>query len=586
MNFELIKSKYNNIIEHIKNIKNWDLILGIYFFLIAGIAGMCKGMDRSFDVRNYHIYNPYAFLNDRYDFDIMPADIQSYFNPIMDIPYYFMIKYLNNFPFIVAFLQGTSYAFLMFMIYKIAKLVFKKYNRFLLIFLSVLVGSTAALTLYNIGTLTNDILVADLVLVSFYYILKSFDKFEWKNIIFSSFILGCVCGLKLTTGAFGIAIIFALMFFVKHFKNPFKVWFTFAIVTFLGFLFTNGFWMIKLYSLYENPFMPYFNSIFHSHYVNCTDVLKEDFKHIAPHGIKEFLFYPFYFYQHLPVRGFEMNYQDFRFAAIYVVVVLNLLITKFVDKNLLKEKYGLNFTQISFLLLVCVFAYIIWINASPTIRYLTPAAALAGVISFAFLIKSYEFLVQNFSKVFVFLNHLKDLMFLKFEFLKGADIFLKKEFILPVAIIWSGLYLTFTTIEPMMLKRISIKSPQALYVDKMDIPNGSVVITVSGAAMLIPFQNPNANYVYLNASRFTQRKVAILSKMVEKQVRSMIKDNPDKTYIMLDLYVYNRTMKYTKLALKLHYGINYDDSECKVIMTNIENKKSRVAYALCKAEIK
>lgn len=587
MNFESFKLKFNCSVEKIKNIKNFDFILALYFFLIAGIASMCKGVDRSFDVRNYHVYNPYAFLYDRYDVDIMPADIQSYFNPIMDIPYYLMLKHLNDFPYVVAFFQGTSYAFLMFMIYKIAALVFKKYNRSILIFLSVLVGSTAALTLYNIGTLMHDIFVADLVLVSIYFILKSFDEFAWKNIVYSSFILGCICGLKLTTGSFGIAIILALMFFVKHFKNPFKVWFTFVAITFLGFLFTNGFWMIKLYSLYGNPFMPYFNNIFHSDYVNCADVLKEDFRHIAPHGIKEFLFYPFYFYQHLPVKGFEMNYQDFRFAAIYLVIVLNLLITRFVDSKVLKDKYGLNFVQISFLLLVCVFTYIIWINVSPTVRYLTPASALAGVIVFAFLIKCYAFLEQNIKSSICFLNKIKEKIIFSTQYLNNQKFakYFKKEHVLLIFIIWAALYLTLTTIEPVMLKRMPIYQ-KALYVEKMDIPNGSVVITVSGAAMLIPFQNPNANYVYLNASRFTQRRVHILSRFVQKQIREMVKDNPDKTYIMLDTYVYKRTMRNIKLSLALDVGINFNKSDCKVIMTNITNNKTKAAYALCKAEIK
>ena len=117
--------------------KKKDFILGLYFMLIAGVVSICKGMDRSFDVRNYHIYNPYAFLNNRLTTDIMPADIQSYFNPILDIPYFYMVKFMNNYPFVITFIQGFSYALLLFIIYKTAQLIFKGYNKTLLTILSV-----------------------------------------------------------------------------------------------------------------------------------------------------------------------------------------------------------------------------------------------------------------------------------------------------------------------------------------------------------------------------------------------------------------------------------------------------------------
>ena len=150
-----------------------DYIIFCLSILIGGICSILHGVDRSFDVRNYHIYNPYAFLNNRITIDIMPADIQSYFNPLLDVPYYLTVKHLNNFPYLVSFIQGLSYALLIFITYKIAKFIFDGfYNKNLYILLSVIIGSTGALTLYNIGTLTHDIFVGDIVLISIYLILK------------------------------------------------------------------------------------------------------------------------------------------------------------------------------------------------------------------------------------------------------------------------------------------------------------------------------------------------------------------------------------------------------------------------------
>ena len=121
---------YNMNMEKIRELKYYNLLKNVFIFLvfafIAGIVSIFKGMDRAFDVRNYHIYNPYAFLHNRYSQDIMPADIQSYFNPIIDIPHYFLVRVLNDHPFVVTFLEGLGYAFLLFMIYKISEFVFQE----------------------------------------------------------------------------------------------------------------------------------------------------------------------------------------------------------------------------------------------------------------------------------------------------------------------------------------------------------------------------------------------------------------------------------------------------------------------------
>lgn len=543
-----------------------DFIIALYSILIAGIASIFKGMDRSFDVRNYHIYNPYAFLTGRQN-DIMPADIQSYFNPLPDIPYFLMLQHFNNFPVIIAFVQGLSYALLLFLIYKTSQLIFKGKYKTLLTVLSVLIGGTAALTLYNIGTLTHDIFIGDLVLISIYFLLKTFDKFNFTNVVISGIVLGIACGLKLTAGIFGLAIILAVIFF--KFEKPFKTFLTLCISSLIGFLAVNGFWMYKLYCLYGNPFIPYFNNIFHSNFVNSGNMLQEDFGNLYPENTFEYLFFPFLFYQHLPVKAFEVNYQDFRFAAIYVVLIINLIVDRFF-KNKVRD-YGINFSKINFLFLICIFTYIIWVNTFATVRYLTPIAALSGIIVLASLVKFFS-IAENF------FNFEKILEYKNFKFTY-------KSIILPGILIWAGTYLIFTTIEPDMLKRIPLKS-EALYVDTMDIPDNSIVITMSGAGILIPYQNPKASYIYLNAPRFTERNLTILSTKTHLEIIDLIKNHKDRTYFMLDLAIYRKTFRLTETALKNYMGIEFDNSSCKIVNTNIESKKTRSFYVLCKAEIK
>ena len=554
-----------------------DYIIFCLSILIGGICSILHGVDRSFDVRNYHIYNPYAFLNNRITIDIMPADIQSYFNPLLDVPYYLMVKHLNNFPYLVSFIQGLSYALLIFITYKIAKFIFDgHYNKKLYILLSVIIGSTGALTLYNIGTLTHDIFVGDIVLISIYLILKVIKKHSYINTLLSGILLGSICGLKLTAGIFGFAMICSLVLFYKDINKPIKTICLFSISAFIGFLITNGFWMWKLYSIFHNPFFPYFNSIFKSDFTNCADMLKTDFQGLYPENIWQYLFFPFYFYQHLPTKGFEINYQDFRFAAIYVCLIINIFIyitNKF--RKIRLNETSINFKAINFILLICIFTYLIWINTFATIRYLTPISALSGIITIAILTKLLYFIKEYFS--------ISDVV--KFNHKQYHFEINYKNIIIPSLIIFVTLYLVAKTIEPEMLKRVPIHD-KVLEVQTMDIPDNAIVLVSSGSGMIIPFQNPNAKYIYINAPRFTEEDIYILSDKNLAQIKQEINKNKDKTYFILDLAIYQKTFDLTQKTLHKYAELDFFKSDCKFIYTNIYNKKNRSFYVLCKADIK
>ena len=58
---------------------------------LAGLLGVVLGQDVNWDLRNYHWYNAYAFLNGRYDGgDFMPSQTQFFFNPLLDVPFYLL----------------------------------------------------------------------------------------------------------------------------------------------------------------------------------------------------------------------------------------------------------------------------------------------------------------------------------------------------------------------------------------------------------------------------------------------------------------------------------------------------------------
>ena len=82
----------------------FNLALLTAFCAAAGFYSVSKGTDANWDLKNYHLYSAYAFVNSRLFFDIAPSQLQTYLNPTLSlITYYFMVM-LNDHPRLFAFI--------------------------------------------------------------------------------------------------------------------------------------------------------------------------------------------------------------------------------------------------------------------------------------------------------------------------------------------------------------------------------------------------------------------------------------------------------------------------------------------------
>src|SRR6516164_3866470 len=74
----------------------------------AGLLSVMLGPDNYWDLRYYHLYAPWAYLHDRYMYDVGPAQEQGFLNPTADFIFYGLISSpLNETPRIVAFIMGA-----------------------------------------------------------------------------------------------------------------------------------------------------------------------------------------------------------------------------------------------------------------------------------------------------------------------------------------------------------------------------------------------------------------------------------------------------------------------------------------------
>src|ERR1700761_7580079 len=68
---------------------------GLALLFWAGFV-ILLGKDTSWDFRNYHWYAPYALLNHRMAMDMAVAHQASYYNPYLDIPYYWLATHFRS----------------------------------------------------------------------------------------------------------------------------------------------------------------------------------------------------------------------------------------------------------------------------------------------------------------------------------------------------------------------------------------------------------------------------------------------------------------------------------------------------------
>ena len=62
----------------------------LFLLIVVGSAiALCTQFELGFDFIHYHYYIAWAFLHDRLNYDIVPVGVSTFFNPLIDLPYYF-----------------------------------------------------------------------------------------------------------------------------------------------------------------------------------------------------------------------------------------------------------------------------------------------------------------------------------------------------------------------------------------------------------------------------------------------------------------------------------------------------------------
>src|SRR5437667_3472684 len=163
--------------------------------LLAGaIYTWFVGEDVNWDWQNYHEYNVWAVINGRYGIDALPAGFQTYFNPTVYFPGYYM-RHLLPLPYGLMIL-GAVHGLNLLLIYFLVRVLLKEAATASAIGASILIAAVGPMTLSEVGTSFSDILTALPILAGCFLILSAEGRHG--RYILAGVLIGAAVGLKLT----------------------------------------------------------------------------------------------------------------------------------------------------------------------------------------------------------------------------------------------------------------------------------------------------------------------------------------------------------------------------------------------------
>jgi hypothetical protein len=351
--------------------------------LLCGLLSLAMGQDDGWDMRNYHLYNVYALLNGRMAVDMSPAGFQSYFNPLLDVPYYVLTHW---FPAPLAgFVMGALHGLAFVLVAAIARLLVGPGRLALLLSVA---GVMSAAFLSELGNSMGDNLTALLVLASLYLLLRNWARLPQcsggavRVLLGAGAVMGLGLGLKLTNVSYAVGACLALLTVGAPLWGRIRTAFVYGVGVLGGMAATSGYWMFHMYSLYGNPLFPQFNNLFHSPMAAEFGVLDEG--HL-PRNAAEALLWPFVFTRHME-RIAEVPIQQIIWPLLYGAVLAWAAVAlvrrlRGSGAGAAAESSGQALTgQGVFLLAFAAVAYVVWVRLFSIYRYLAPLELVAPLL--------------------------------------------------------------------------------------------------------------------------------------------------------------------------------------------------------------
>ncbi|MBV8060891.1 MAG: hypothetical protein JO126_05620 [Alphaproteobacteria bacterium] len=359
------------------------------FFLFAmpfffGVLALWLGQDANWDLRNYHWYNAYAFLNGRYDVDLLPSQTPWFYNPTLDVPYYLLATHVpaRVAAFILGAVQGINYSLLFMLCY--AALVINNTRQKVIVsavlaLMGMLGGGGIALIGTNFGDNITSLGVFTSALLLLRYQGQLFSTAWWRAILLALLFglpAGAMMGLKLPSVTFCVGLCGAIVAMRGPLMRRVLIAFGFGLGVLAGVALALGHWAHFLQTHFGSPLFPYFNQIFKSPLAPLSSARDTQF---VTRSLHDFLLFPWVFTDS-PYRVGEIEWRDWRLLALYILLPLGVILRLIFGKDRARADGVGQAAVAPYLMTMVAISYFVWLVMFCVYRYAVPLEMLAPLL--------------------------------------------------------------------------------------------------------------------------------------------------------------------------------------------------------------
>jgi hypothetical protein len=343
------------------------------------LLNLTMGQDANWDLRNYHWYNPYSFLNGRFFFDVVPAQTPSFYNPTLDVPF-FLLGNAVSAPAaysVLALVQALNFVLLFALAHAVLQ-IDRPLARVWAAAGIALVGVLGGGAVAQLGTTFHDTTVSLGVYGAMLLVVRQWDRMtagppaSALGLVFLAGLLsGGAMGLKQPSVTYCIGICFAFL------AAPAPPQRRLLLTLFCGLgivgavALLSGHWMWFLWETHGNPLHPYYNNIFKSPLGAISDYKDLGYH---PKTTLDRLLFPFSFSIDPQVVG-EIVFRDFRIVTLYVLLPVAALASLFGTRRTGRALSTPGATR--WLLMAMTLSYAAWVWMFCIYRYAVPIEMLA-----------------------------------------------------------------------------------------------------------------------------------------------------------------------------------------------------------------
>jgi hypothetical protein len=359
--------------------------------VLAGVASILLRQDSNWDLQNYHLYNAWAYVHDRFGLDWAPAQLQTFHSPYLDLPFYALLAG-DVPPRLIAFALAIPTGVAWYCFARIAAVLFGDLPdplRMRAIVAAIAIGVTAPMSVSLIGLTMNDWYTAAFVLPAVWLLVAAGDPLgtRLRTLAAAGLLVGAGAGLKLTGSIYGVGLVVALLAAQGSVRARLRAALAAGAGAALAFALTAGPWMLTMYARYANPLFPYFNDVFRSPWADSVSFSATRF---GPASAGEWLVFPFALLWKLEGYVSEPEFRDARpallyalaLAAVVVAVVRRTRAAPALAAPLPGPAPAWRFVGVFF-----VASFLAWAVLYRIFRYLVPLELLGGALIVGLLVR-------------------------------------------------------------------------------------------------------------------------------------------------------------------------------------------------------